>query len=137
MISGILEPTKGEIYFDNTKINDVSIEDRNIGMVFQNYSLYPHMTVAENLMFPLRMKKIKKKQALEKAKEISKLIHVEELLNRNQRSFRRGQQQRVAIGRAIIKEPTVLLMDEPFSNLDEALRVEMREELSFFKRKLA
>lgn len=134
-ISGILEPTKGEIYFNDTKINDVSIEDRNIGMVFQNYSLYPHMTIAENLMFPLKMKGIKKKQALEKAKEISKLIHVEELLNRKPKELSGGQQQRVAIGRAIIKDPEVLLMDEPFSNLDEALRLEMREEIKSLQKK--
>lgn len=129
MLAGIVEPTSGEIFFEEEKINDVAIEKRNIGLVFQNYSLYPHMTVMENLIFPLRMMGKKKKEALEKAGEIGKILKIESLLNRKPKELSGGQQQRVAIGRALIKKPKLLLMDEPFSNLDAALRVEMREEI--------
>lgn len=134
-ISGIYGPTSGDIYFDEEKITPIKIEERNIGMVFQNYSLYPHMTVAENLMFPLKIMGVKKKQALERAIEIGKLIKCEELLNRKPKELSGGQQQRVAIGRAIIKNPKVLLMDEPFSNLDAGLRIEMREEIKELHKK--
>jgi multiple sugar transport system ATP-binding protein len=129
MLAGIVEPTCGEIFFEETKVNDVPIEKRNIGLVFQNYSLYPHMTVLENLMFPLRMADVKKKAAMEEAERISKILRIEELLKRKPKELSGGQQQRVAIGRALIKRPRFLLMDEPFSNLDAALRVEMREEV--------
>lgn len=129
MLAGIVEPTSGEIFFNGTKVNDIPIEKRNIGMVFQNYSLYPHMTVLENLMFPLRMADVKKKVALEDAHTIAKTLRIEELLKRKPKELSGGQQQRVAIGRALIKKPKLLLMDEPFSNLDAALRVEMREEV--------
>lgn len=129
MLAGIIEPTLGDIFFDEARINQLPIEKRNIGLVFQNYSLYPHMTVAENLMFPLRMGNMKKKLAMEEACSIAKVLKIEDLLKRKPKELSGGQQQRVAIGRALIKKPKLLLMDEPFSNLDAALRVEMREEL--------
>lgn len=129
MITGITEPTSGEIYFDDKKINNIHIEKRNIGLVFQNYSLYPHLTVSDNLMFPLKMNKVDKKIALEKVEDISKVLKIEDLLSRKPKELSGGQQQRVAIGRAIIKSPDLLLMDEPFSNLDASLRIEMREEI--------
>ncbi|WP_032121356.1 ABC transporter ATP-binding protein [Clostridium amazonitimonense] len=129
MLAGIVDPTAGKISFNEEIINSVPIEKRNIGLVFQNYSLYPHLTVLENLIFPLRMKGMKKGQAIEEAKIISKTLRIEELLKRKPKELSGGQQQRVAIGRALIKKPGLLLMDEPFSNLDAALRVEMREEI--------
>lgn len=129
MLSGIVEPTEGSIYFDEKKVNDIPIEKRNIGLVFQNYSLYPHLTVMENLIFPLRMAKMKKKLAIEEAEKIGKILKIEDYLKRKPKELSGGQQQRVAIGRALIKKPALLLMDEPFSNLDAALRVEMREEI--------
>lgn len=134
MLAGIVEPTSGDIYFDEEKINDFPIEKRNIGLVFQNYSLYPHMTVVENLMFPLRMGNMKKKIALEEAVKIAEVLRIEDLLKRKPKELSGGQQQRVAIGRALIKKPKLLLMDEPFSNLDAALRVEMREEIRELQR---
>lgn len=129
MLAGIVEPTVGNIYFDEKLTNNIPIEKRNIGLVFQNYSLYPHMTVLENLMFPLKMNKVSKNKAIEEAKAISNLLKIEELLKRKPKELSGGQQQRVAIGRALIKKPGLLLMDEPFSNLDAALRIEMREEV--------
>lgn len=135
MLSGIEQPSQGDIYFGDERINEVPIEKRNIGLVFQNYSLYPHMTALENLMFPLKMLGIKKKEGLEKAHDISKILKIEELLNRKPKELSGGEQQRVAIGRALIKNPRVLLMDEPFSNLDAALKVELREEIRAIQKK--
>lgn len=129
MLTGITEPTDGEIFFNDKKINNVHIENRNIGLVFQDYSLYPHLTVKDNLMFPLKMNKVDKKTALEKVEDISRILKIEDLLSRKPKELSGGQQQRVAIGRAIIKSPNLLLMDEPFSNLDASLRIEMREEI--------
>lgn len=134
MLTGITEPSGGEIFFDDKKINDVSIEKRNIGLVFQDYSLYPHLTVKENLRFPLKMNKISKKESEERVNKISKILKIDNLLNRKPRELSGGQQQRVSIGRAIIKNPSLLLMDEPFSNLDTALRIEMREELKHIQK---
>lgn len=136
MLAGIIEPTEGSIFFEGTRINEVPIEKRNIGLVFQNYSLYPHMTVMENLIFPLRMANVKKKQAMEEALVISEILRIGDLLKRKPKELSGGQQQRVAIGRALIKKPRLLLMDEPFSNLDAALRVEMREEVKELQNRL-
>lgn len=129
MLCGIISITEGHIFFDDKDVSNLSSDKRNIGMVFQNYALYPHMTVLENIAFPLEVKKISKKQRIEESKQIAKLVHIESLLNRYPSELSGGQQQRVAIARAIIKKPALLLMDEPLSNLDARLRLEMREEI--------
>ncbi|MBR5289978.1 MAG: ABC transporter ATP-binding protein [Erysipelotrichaceae bacterium] len=129
MISGILPSTTGKIYFDEDDVTEVTPEKRGVGLVFQNYALYPHMTVLENIAFPLEIKKVKKAEREAKAKEMAKLVHVDMLLDRKPKQLSGGQQQRVAIARALIKNPRVLLLDEPLSNLDARLRIEMREEI--------
>ena len=129
MLSGILPVTEGKIYFDNDDVTDIGAEKRGVGLVFQNYALYPHMTVLENIAFPLEIKKVKKAEREAKAIEMAKLVHVDMLLNRKPKELSGGQQQRGAIARALIKNPRVLLLDEPLSNLDARLRIEMREEI--------
>ena len=129
ILCGILDVTSGQVFFDNEDVTSLSPEQRNIGMVFQNYALYPHLTVLENIAFPLEVQKVNKKIRIEKAKEIAELVHVENLLHRYPGELSGGQQQRVAIARALIKNPKLLLMDEPLSNLDARLRLEMREEI--------
>lgn len=129
MICGIIPVTEGKIFFDEKEVTKLPPDQRNIGMVFQNYALYPHMTVLENICFPLEVLKVKKAERLERAKEISKLVHVDNLLRRYPSELSGGQQQRVAIARAMVKKPALLLMDEPLSNLDARLRLEMREEI--------
>ena len=129
MLSGILPVTEGKIYFDNDDVTDIGAAKRGVGLVFQNYALYPHMTVLENIAFPLEIKKVKKAEREAKAIEMAKLVHVDMLLNRKPKELSGGQQQRVAIARALIKNPRVLLLDEPLSNLDARLRIEMREEI--------
>ena len=129
MLCGIIKPTEGQIFFDDEDVTNLPPDMRNIGMVFQNYALYPHLTVLENISFPLEIKKVPKKERHEKAKEIAKLVKVDSLLNRFPAELSGGQQQRVAIARALIKNPKILLMDEPLSNLDARLRLEMREEI--------
>lgn len=129
MIAGLSKPSSGNIYFGDSLVNDIEAEDRDIGMVFQNYALYPHLTVLQNIMFPLKMKKIKKDIALNKAREIMKLVQIEDLEKRKPSQLSGGQQQRVAIARALVKEPKILLLDEPLSNLDTKLRIAMREEI--------
>lgn len=129
MLCGIVKPTEGQIFFDDDDVTKLQPDQRNIGMVFQNYALYPHLTVLENISFPLEIKKVPKKERHEKAKEIAKLVQVDTLLKRYPAELSGGQQQRVAIARALIKNPKILLMDEPLSNLDARLRLEMREEI--------
>ena len=129
MLSGILYPTEGKIYFDDDDVTFMSSEKRGIGLVFQNYALYPHMTVLENICFPLEIKKVPKAERIERAKKMAELVHVETMLNRKPGQLSGGQQQRVAIARALVKEPRLLLLDEPLSNLDARLRIEMREEI--------
>ena len=129
ILCGILDVTLGQVFFDNEDVTSLSPDQRNIGMVFQNYALYPHLTVLENIAFPLEVQKVNKKIRIEKAKEIAELVHVESLLHRYPGELSGGQQQRVAIARALIKNPKLLLMDEPLSNLDARLRLEMREEI--------
>jgi len=129
MLCGIIPVTQGHIFFDDQDVTKLPPDQRNIGMVFQNYALYPHMTVQENIAFPLEVQKAGKKERLEKAAEIAKLVHVDGLLKRYPGELSGGQQQRVAIARALIKNPALLLMDEPLSNLDARLRLEMREEI--------
>lgn len=129
LISGILPPTSGSIYFGDRDVTSLSPDKRNIGLVFQNYALYPHMTVGENIAFPLEIKKVSKKERLEWAAEFAKLLRIEDYFTRKPSQLSGGQQQRVAIARALAKEPEILLLDEPLSNLDARLRLEMREEI--------
>ncbi len=136
MVAGLEEITSGEIYIDGKLVNGVQPQHRNIAMVFQNYALYPHMTVFENIAFPLRMQKLPKGEIAEKVKEAAKILDIEELLERKPKELSGGQRQRVAIGRAIVREPKVLLMDEPLSNLDAKLRNQMRSELIKLRQKI-
>ena len=129
MLSGILPATSGKIWFDDQDVTSLPPEKRNIGLVFQNYALYPHMTVLENICFPLEIKKVPKKQRIARARELAELVRISEYLDRKPAELSGGQQQRVAIARALAKEPQLLLLDEPLSNLDAKLRVEMREEI--------
>lgn len=136
MIAGIYKPTKGYIYFDETIVNDLSPKDRNIGMVFQSYALYPHMSVFDNIAFPLKLKKMPKDKIKEKVKEVAEFLRIAELLDRKPRQLSGGQQQRVALARALAKEPQLFLMDEPLSNLDAKLRIVMRAELKRMQKEL-
>ena len=129
LIAGLYKPTSGNVYFGNQLVTDVEPENRGIGMVFQNYALYPHMTVLKNIMFPLKMQGVDKKEREKLAVEMAKLTRIEELLDRKPSQLSGGQQQRVAIARALVKKPKILLLDEPLSNLDARLRIEMREEI--------
>ena len=129
MISGILPSTEGKIYFDDKDVTDLTPEKRGVGLVFQNYALYPHMTVLENICFPLEIKRVPKAERIARAKEMAKLVHVDGMLDRKPGQMSGGQQQRVAIARALVKQPSILLLDEPLSNLDARLRIEMREEI--------
>ena len=129
MLAGIIPVTEGKIYFDEDDVTALPPERRGIGLVFQNYALYPHMTVLQNICFPLEIQKVPRGERLERAKAMAKLVHVDELLNRRPKELSGGQQQRVAIARALVKEPRLLLLDEPLSNLDARLRLEMREEI--------
>lgn len=129
LISGLTYPTSGDIYFGNEKVTKADAVKRKVGMVFQNYALYPHLTVLENIMFPLKMEKKPKKERQKRAMELAELVHIEEHIDKKPKELSGGQQQRVAIARALAKEPSILLMDEPLSNLDARLRIEMREEI--------
>ena len=129
MLAGLNDPTSGHIYFGGKDVTKVAPEDREIGLVFQNYALYPHMTVADNIMFPLINRKVSKAEARERAQEMAKLVQLDHLMDRKPKALSGGQQQRVAIARALVKKPEVLLLDEPLSNLDAKLRVETREEI--------
>ena len=129
MIAGLHNPTSGKIYFDEEDVTIMPPEKRGIGLVFQNYALYPHMTVKQNILFPLENMKVPKEKALEMAKKMAELVHIGDLLDRKPQQLSGGQQQRVAIARALVKKPRVLLLDEPLSNLDARLRLQMREEI--------
>ena len=129
MLSGIIPVTSGKIWFDNRDVTDLEPADRGIGLVFQNYALYPHMSVLENIAFPLEIKNVAKEERKERAFQMAKLVHVDNFLDRKPGQLSGGQQQRVAIARALIKQPDLLLLDEPLSNLDARLRIEMREEI--------
>lgn len=136
LIAGVYKPTSGYIYFDDTIVNDLEPKDRNVGMVFQSYALYPHMTVYENIAFPLRLKKLPKQEIDARVREVASMLKIEDLLNRKPSQLSGGQQQRVALARAIVKQPQLFLMDEPLSNLDAKIRVEVRAELKRIQREL-
>ena len=133
MISGLQKPTGGKILFGEDDVTDLPAESRGVGLVFQNYALYPHMTVKQNILFPLQnlkgADKMTKEQMLERAYEAAKLVQIDELMDRKPSELSGGQQQRVAIARALVKMPRVLLLDEPLSNLDARLRLQTREEI--------
>ena len=138
MISGLQKPTSGKIYFGDDDVTELSTENRGIGLVFQNYALYPHMTVQQNIMFPLQnlkgKDKLSKQQMLDRAYEAAKLVQIDELMDRKPSELSGGQQQRVAIARALVKMPRILLLDEPLSNLDARLRLQTREEIRRIQR---
>ncbi len=129
LVAGGLSPSGGRLYFDDLDVTNVSIRDRNVALVNQNITLYPHMSVFNNIAFPLTHATISGEEIKERVYEVSKLLHIEYLLSRKPKQISLGQAQRVAIGKAIIKNPNVILFDEPFSNLDEQLRIELRSEL--------
>ncbi len=138
MICGLQEPTAGRIYFGDEDVTDLPPEKRGVGVVFQNYALYPHLSVKQNIIFPLQnlkgAEKLTKEQMDQKALEAAKLVQIEELLDRRPNELSGGQQQRVAIARAMVKMPKVLLLDEPLSNLDARLRLQTREEIRRIQR---
>lgn len=136
IIAGLLKATEGEILFDEKVVNDIEPKDRNIGMVFQSYALYPHLKVIDNIAFPLREKKIGKEDANKKAREIAKKLQIENLLERKPAQLSGGQQQRVAMARALVKEPNILLLDEPMSNLDARLKLDLRDEIRKLQREI-
>ena len=129
MVSGLEEITDGELIIDGRKVNDVAPKDRDIAMVFQNYALYPHMTVYENMAFSLKLKKVPKPEIDRKVREAAEILDITQYLDRKPKALSGGQRQRVAIGRAIVRAPKVMLMDEPLSNLDAKLRNQMRAEI--------
>ena len=136
MIAGLEEITSGEIYIGDKKVNNVAPKDRDIAFVFQSYALYPHMTVRENIAFGLKMRKVPKQEIEKKVKEAAEILNLTEYLDRKPKQLSGGQRQRVALGRAIVRNPKVFLMDEPLSNLDAKLRVQMRSEIKKLHEKL-
>ena len=138
MISGLQKPTGGQIFFGDDDVTDLPTENRGVGLVFQNYALYPHMTVKQNILFPLQnlkgADKMSKDEMLERAYYAAKLVQIEDLMDRKPGEMSGGQQQRVAIARALVKMPRVLLLDEPLSNLDARLRLQTREEIRRIQR---
>ena len=136
MIAGLEEITSGELLIDGKLVNDIAPKDRDIAMVFQNYALYPHMTVFENMAFGLKLRKTPKGEIKKRVTEAARILEIEHLLDRSIKALSGGQRQRVALGRAIVREPKVFLMDEPLSNLDAKLRVQMRIEISKIHQRL-
>lgn len=130
MVAGLEDITDGEISIDQNIVNNVAPKDRDIAMVFQNYALYPHMSVYDNMAFGLKIRKYSKKEIDDRVKEAAQILDIENLLNRKPKELSGGQRQRVAVGRAIVRKPKVFLFDEPLSNLDAKLRVQMRAEIS-------
>ncbi|WP_414054389.1 ABC transporter ATP-binding protein [Macrococcus equi] len=136
MLAGLIQPTTGTILIDGQDMTHIQSKSRNIGMVFQDYALYPHMTIFDNIAFPLKMRRYAKSKIKENVEHTARLMNIEHLLNRKPHQLSGGQQQRVAIARAIVREPEILLLDEPLSNLDARLRLTLREEILELQRKL-
>ncbi len=136
MVAGLEEISEGELYIGDKLVNDVAPKDRDIAMVFQNYALYPHMSVFDNMAFGLKLRKLPKDEIKRRVLEAAKILDIEHLLERKPKALSGGQRQRVALGRAIVREPKVFLMDEPLSNLDAKLRVQMRTEISKLHQRL-
>jgi len=136
MIAGLEEISKGELYIDDKLVNDVPPKDRDIAMVFQNYALYPHMTVYDNMAFGLKLRKMPKNEIDKRVKEAANILGLEQYLDRKPKALSGGQRQRVALGRAIVRDAKVFLMDEPLSNLDAKLRVQMRAEIAKLHQRL-
>ena len=135
-IAGLVSPTNGQIYIGDQPVNDLPPKDRDVAMVFQNYALYPHMSVYDNIAFPLKMRKKPRLQIEEKISYVADLLGMKDLLNRKPKELSGGQMQRVALGRALVREPKVFLMDEPLSNLDAKLRMYMRTEIKKLQKKV-
>ena len=136
LIAGLEELTSGEILFDDKIINNLPPKDRDVGMVFQNYALYPHLTVFENIAFPLSIRKVNKQEMKKRVNEVIDMLEMSNFINKKPKELSGGQKQRVALGRAIIRKPKVFLFDEPLSNLDAKLRVQMRTEIINLQRQL-
>ncbi|MCQ2458879.1 MAG: sn-glycerol-3-phosphate ABC transporter ATP-binding protein UgpC [Ruminococcus sp.] len=136
MIAGLEEISEGELYIGDRLVNDIAPKDRDIAMVFQNYALYPHMTVFDNMAFGLKLRKVPKEEIERKVNEAAKILDLSHLLDRKPKAMSGGQRQRVALGRAIVRSPKVFLLDEPLSNLDAKLRAQMRTEISKIHKKL-
>ncbi len=130
MLAGLEDITEGDLFIDNKRVNDVAPKDRDIAMVFQNYALYPHMSVFENMAFGLKLRKVRKEEIKKRVEEAARILDITYLLDRKPKALSGGQKQRVALGRAIVREPKVFLLDEPLSNLDAKLRAAMRTELT-------
>ena len=130
MIAGLEEISQGEIYISNKVVNDIPAKDRDIAMVFQNYALYPHMTVYENMAFGLKLRKYPKNEIIGRVKDAAEILGIKHLLERRPKELSGGERQRVAVGRAIVRKPLVFLFDEPLSNLDAKMRVQMRTEIN-------
>lgn len=136
MLAGLETVTSGDIYINGERINDVQTQHRDLAMVFQSYALYPHMTIAENIAYPLRVRKLDKSERAKRVNQVAKMLEIEPLLDRKPRQLSGGERQRVALARAIVREPRAYLMDEPLSNLDARLRVQMRGELKRLQHQL-
>ena len=136
MLAGLESVTSGDIYIGGERVNDVPTQHRDLAMVFQSYALYPHMTIAENIGYPLRVRKIEKTERAERVNRVAAMLEIESLLDRKPRQLSGGERQRVALARAIVREPRAYLMDEPLSNLDARLRVQMRGELKRLQHQL-
>ncbi|MEZ5930869.1 MAG: ABC transporter ATP-binding protein [Alphaproteobacteria bacterium] len=136
MLAGIYLPSGGDLLFDGHRVNEVEARDRNVGIVFQSYALYPHLSVRENIRFPLRLKKVPAAEAERRIAEAAELVQIAELMERRPSALSGGQQQRVALARALVKDPTLLLLDEPLSNLDATLRLTMRTEIKSLQERL-
>src|ERR1051325_2525748 len=136
MLAGLEMVSSGDILINGERVNDVPAQHRDLAMVFQSYALYPHMTIAENIGYPLRVRKLQKAERIERVNRVAAMLEIESLLERKPRQLSGGERQRVALARAIVREPRAYLMDEPLSNLDARLRVQMRGELKRLQHQL-